>query len=728
MALKITRANSIFVAVFDDSQDFWTQHAAVKAAGFWWHGGGCKDSCLACKADLPLKKWWTAKVANAARLVDACDDKARSALDEHVQTVEESKADDSTLEIPCPDGLAYLGYQKGGIAYAMKRDATLCADEMGLGKTIQALGLVNALPKEINSVLCVVPASLRLNWLKESLKWVVEQSRFSFHVVEKGTERVKTGRKVEKTINHRDGTTTTKMMDETISSPLGIPESANFVIVNYDLLSGRSVKNPDFQPHKAESDTNSARIWKPSHILAQLRTRNWDLLVIDEAHYLKNPKAGRTQAVLGAKANKKKGTPEVPGLIGLANRKMCLTGTPILNRPMEIQPIVGALAPAEFGNFFMFARRYCDAVEGRFGWDFSGASNLEELQERLRGSVMVRRLKKDVLAELPAKRRQVICLPTNGAAKVVKAEQNAYEKHEGILDSLKAAVDFAHTSEDDDSYKAAVAELNDAVKARFHEMSAVRKAVAIAKVPAVIAHIENAFEQGLKKVVVFGHHHEVCNPIVEHFGKAAVRLTGEDTSLTKRQAVVDRFQEDPECKVFVGSIRAAGVGWTLTAASNVIFAELDWVPANMTQAEDRTHRIGQHESVLIQHLVLDGSIDARMAQMCVDKQDVADRALNADTTIHVAIVPSKKAARPSKYPAATDGQRAAAHTAMKILAGVCDGAALKDGAGFNKLDTDTGKKLAACPSLTDGQVWLATNFARKYRRQLPDGVLGLLDI
>ena len=224
---------------------------------------------------------------------------------------------------------------------------------------------------------------------------------------------------------------------------------------------------------------------------------------------------------------------------------------------------------------------------------------------------------------------------------------------------------------------------------------------------------------GIEKVVVFAHHHDVVDGLMEHFGDAAVRLTGRD-SQEQKQAAVDRFQTDPDCKVFVGSIQAAGVGLTLTAASNVVFAELDWVPANVTQAEDRCHRIGQNENVLVQHLVVDGSIDARMAQVLVEKQELADKALDNET--RVPVVPSApKTSRPKNYPKATEEQREACVQGLRIIAGMCDGAHELDGVGFNKIDTRMGKELAQrsfSRSLTDGEVWLARRILPKYHRQI----------
>lgn len=682
--MGVTANNGVWVAQYS-----YDQRNVPKEAGFWWHGGPCKDTCEACRAGLRLKVWWTPKSECAARLEKQCDESALSLLAGHLTNVKASKAVDADIEVPCNDGLSYLPYQKGGIAYAMAHPNALIGDEMGLGKTIQALGTINA-SANVKTVLCVVPASLRLNWDRESLKWLTR--KFEIFVVEE-TKDV-------------------------------IPETATMVIVNYELIRGKRIDDPN---GAKAPDGKVLKVLQSSPIHAQLMARNWDILIVDECHRMKDPKSLQAVAVLGSPGNKKKGELPVPGLKNQSARNLFLTGTPFLNRPVELFPILNALAPTVFDNFFKFAKRYCAAHQDSRGhWDFKGASNLEELQERLRATLMVRRLKKDVLKELPPKRRQVIMLPADGAAKAVAAEAKAWKMHEERLETLRGEADFAHAAGDKAAYKAAVEALKAAARIGFEEIAKERRNVAIAKLPKVIEHIENAFEQGIDKIVVFGHHHDVCNGIADHFGVAAVKLTGEVTSNKDRQEAVDRFQNDPTVKVFVGSIGAAGVGHTLTAAATVIFAELDWVPANVSQAEDRCHRIGQHDQVLVQHLVLNGSLDARMATILVEKQEIADKALDKDTEIDV---PAPVAARrPGKYPVATDMKRGAAHRAMQMLAGMCDGARVLDGAGFNKIDTSVGHKLAAEPLLTDGQVWLATSFARKYQRQLPDSVLAPLGL
>ncbi len=361
------------------------------------------------------------------------------------------------------------------------------------------------------------------------------------------------------------------------------PADADVVIVNYAIL-GK---------------------WK-----AKL-AKTWDVLVADECHYVKNKDAKRSKNLYAIRAK----------------RKLLLTGTPILNRPVELQPIAGLLDPETFGHFWGFAKRYCDPQKHHFGWDLTGATNLAELHEKLRGTIMVRRTKADVLSELPPKRRQVIELASDALADIVSVEENAWAEHERRLKQLRAR------SGETRAGKAGASDeelrmLREGVNAAFGELSKLRHATALAKVPLVVEHVKNALLAS-SKLVVFAHHRDVVHEIAAAFGDSAVTLTGED-ELEERQAAVDRFQSDADCTLFVGSIRAAGLGLTLTASAYVVFAELDWVPAHLTQAEDRTHRIGQEDSVLVQHLVLQNSLDARMVQTLIRKQRIVDETLDGD--------------------------------------------------------------------------------------------------
>jgi hypothetical protein len=648
--MRIEKIGRCYVAHSD-----FAERTLPKAAGFWWHGGGCRASCLAC-IDRLDKVWWTADKTKAARLLQYADASCRAELSEVKQDQKASRATDAVVDIPKPDGYDYLPFQRAGIAYAMRRPSTLIADEMGLGKTIQALGVVNADPS-VKTVLVVCPATLRLNWRREAERWLVRPMRI--HVVE---ER---------------------------ELP---PVDAQMVIVNYEKMIG-----PRGEALKKD-----------------LLARSWDLLVADEAHYMKNDKAQRTICVLGKRSKDPEKAKQ--GLVAVSSRRLFLTGTPILNKPRELWPLVNAIANDVFSSWWGFAKRYCGAYEDRFGWNFDGATNLDELQEKLRGSIMVRRLKKDVLTELPAKRRQVIDLAVNGAAKIVAKENASFLAHEQEIVDLQAEADLAHAAGNDAAYKEAVKKLHAKTMVAFNEMAKMRHETALAKVPKVIEHVKGMLDEGVEKVILFAHHHDVVAAFEKEFGDVCVVLTGE-TAQDKRTPIVDRFQTDPAVKVFIGSITAAGVGITLTAASNVVFAELDWVPGNVTQAEDRCHRIGQQEQVLIQHLVLDGSLDARMAKILVAKQEIADKALDIPFERDLPVVPHSTP-RPAKYPPAPPEQKAAALEALRMLAGVCDGGRVKDECGFNRIDTRIGKALAMVPSLTDGQFWLARRILPKYHLQV----------
>jgi SWI/SNF-related matrix-associated actin-dependent regulator 1 of chromatin subfamily A len=345
---------------------------------------------------------------------------------------------------------------------------------------------------------------------------------------------------------------------------------------------------------------------------------------------------------------------------------------------------------------------------------------------------MVRRLKKDVLTELPAKRRQIVVMENDGFEGILanegRAERNAAADLERNAE-LKAAAELAKADGDVEAYKAAVKEMEAGGKVAFEEISRVRHETALAKVEACSAIIAEELET-VGKLIVFAHHLDV---IAKYMANLAdfnpVKITGDD-ALDARQAAVDRFQNDPACRVIVCSIRAAGVGLTLTAATEVVFAELDWTPGAMSQAEDRAHRIGQTEMVLVKHLVLDGSLDARMAEILVGKQEVIDKAMDAQTRVEASapVMPTRGGrnveATVKEYeeakPVAFETMQAIL-AGLRILAGVCDGAASWDDAGFNKCDTFIGKRLASLSILTPRQCVLGAKLVNKYRRQLsPD--------
>ena len=415
-----------------------------------------------------------------------------------------------------------------------------------------------------DSVLIICPAYLKINWHREATKWT---SGYKIAVIQAG-----------------------KPVDTT----------ANFVILNYEMMS------------KAE-------------VSAFVKSRTWGLLGCDEAHYLKTSTSSRTLQVLGGKNKDKQ---EIAAIS--ATKRIFATGTPILNRPCELWTIVKAAGL--FSDWFQFHKRYCDAYRSEFGWVTTGASNLDELQEKLRSSIMIRRLKADVLKELPAKRHQVLEIEpsTPEQRAVVRAEVAAQKKGDAVTLKLEAARNATDKKfgKNSDEYKAAVKTLKEGKLAAFNEMAKLRHETALAKVSAVVDHIREVLENGNENILVFAHHRDVATKIFEAVGgrEAAVLVYG-GMAPDARQAAVDRFQSG-KVRIFIGTIDGAGTGLTLTNASIVIFAECSWTPSALAQAEDRAHRIGQENQVLVQHIVLEGSFDATMARKIVDKREVIDAALD----------------------------------------------------------------------------------------------------
>jgi SWI/SNF-related matrix-associated actin-dependent regulator 1 of chromatin subfamily A len=419
-----------------------------------------------------------------------------------------------------------------------------------------------------------------------------------------------------------------------------------------------------------------------------------------------------------------------------ARRKVFMSGTPIVNRPAELFTLLNALDPARWGNWWKYAHRYCAAVSTRFGLDASGASNLDELHHALRSTIMVRRLKKDVLTDLPAKRRQVIELPANGSAGLVNEEREMHERHEDALIQLKARVEAARLADNANEYAELAQELKKAYHVAFEDMSRIRHQVAMAKLPLVVEHVTELLEEA-GKVVVFIHHHDVAAGLKAAFGDSCVTITGETPPAT-RQGLVDRFNTDSTVKVCVMSIRAAGVGLSVKASLEV-FAELDWVPGIVSQAEDRCHGIGRGiagEPLLVQHLVLEGSLDAKMVAFIVRKQAIADQALDNGwtaaqgsepvLTVEIGSVVDPRtpegavtATAAKVVPVASEALRAHVHDGLRMLAG-CDQdhAAEINGVGFNKFDGAFGHALAERAKLTDKMVWAGVKLVTKYRGQL----------
>jgi len=921
-------------------------------------------------------------------------------------------------ELPVPTGLKLMPFQADGVRFMLERQNTLLGDEMGLGKTPQSIVFLNSVYWE--RALIVVPAFLRLNWFNELKRWLVKDA--DIFIVWDGK------------------TLPPEVSAATLFEGGGRPQ---IIITSYDLLSQRI-------PQKgADGKPTDKKHWPLAPAAALMARTKYDVQICDEAHYLKNRKAFRTRATLAIKSQ----------------RFIAATGTPILNRPVEVWNLAHRCDPTTFNDYWHFVKRYCDAHDGGFGYDVSGASNLGELQQRLKASCftgdtmiacedgertikeiverrihcrvwckgadnrlalqpvvafsrkahsgilvkihtslgticctpdhriyaaqgeiradevvaghhllalrqesdsgieaqrssqanprqqdtmllqmrwsgetagkketirrgaasspinyreklrrmwcefygkkypwifsqeilheqmqgnllrqkfghsrqdaegphleaesnqakttakkesqreggqdrqtsafykkefshtpnsgpfqtgesigtfrglagrsdtlrgdgnicgrastsktcdrggrcnpcavfteadgqrercfltlsrvlrveilelgdrggiaesnqenfvydleveehhnffangilahncMIRRLKKDVLTDLPAKTRQIIELPPTAQMRTTLNRENMqWEVHEETLAKLVERRDRAAILEDEDEYREAARLLKAAYAVAFEEMSRVRKETALAKLPLCINHIEDVLEQ-VDKLIVFAHHKDVIRQLADAFKEYGCMMFFGDTPQMERAANVQRFQEDPRCRVAIVGISAA-VGITLTAASHEVFVESDWVPANLSQAEDRAHRIGQKNCVLVQHLVLEGSLDSKMLKTVISKQEVIDDALD----VKPGSEQQHKAVQRRKINYAAIGEKLDVHqrgaillALQKLTAMDGDKAQAKNGKGFSKFDSNIGHELAKMQELTAGRAGYGQHLVRRYRAQL----------
>uniref|UniRef100_A0A3Q1C297 Zinc finger, RAN-binding domain containing 3 n=1 Tax=Amphiprion ocellaris TaxID=80972 RepID=A0A3Q1C297_AMPOC len=336
-------------------------------------------------------------------------------------------------------------------------------------------------------------------------------------------------------------------------------------------------------------------------LVEALTRQQFAVVVVDESHYLKSRNAARTKIV-------------VP-LIQSAKRAILLTGTPALGRPEELFMQLDALYHKSFGTWTDYAKKYCNAHYRYFGprrlWDCRGASNLKELHQRL-SQIMIRRLKVEVLSQLPPKIRQRI--PFDLPKEAVKEASASFAQWERLMKGLRSGVVAADNP---------FTEVMSLVTQMY-------KQTAIAKAGAVKDYIKMMLEAEQLKFLVFAHHLtmlQACTEAVIEAKAGYVRIDGRVSS-SERIQLVHKFQSDPETRVAILSIQAAGQGLTFTAASHVVFAELYWNPGHIKQAEDRAHRIGQTSSVNVHYLIAKGTFDTFMWSMLNKKETVTGSTLN----------------------------------------------------------------------------------------------------
>jgi SWI/SNF-related matrix-associated actin-dependent regulator 1 of chromatin subfamily A len=368
--------------------------------------------------------------------------------------------------------------------------------------------------------------------------------------------------------------------------------TADVVIVNYDLL-----------PYLRE----------------ELSRQGFGGMIVDESHYIKSSKAQRSKAVAQLAKS-------INGPLFL------LTGTPVLNRPVELTnqlDVLGVLK-TEFGGFFPFARRYCEAYQDTWGWHFDGAANLDELSDRLRRTCMIRRTTREVFSELPEIQRVIVPVEITNRAEYERAEEDLLDYVASLAANDRAfRASIAHLPREEQD-RLAHERANDAAEKAARAETLVRigtlRQVALrGKLAAIKEWVEDWNEQAGPddKLLTFAYHKEAQSALAEML-PGCVTIFGDD-SAAKRQASVEAFQGDPNVKHAVLSIMAAGVGLTLTRAWYELFTEYAWRPGDHTQAEARAFgRVNDPHPVVAYYVQGVDTIDEWMGQLIEQKRAVAD--------------------------------------------------------------------------------------------------------
>lgn len=458
-----------------------------------------------------------------------------------------------------------MDYQKDGVNRIQRQPRLFLGDDPGLGKTAQVVVGFSQVPKEIQrkGILIICPASLRTNWAKEWKLW-------------------------------------------------GGPTDVEVYFMSYQEATRDAQGKP---PPKGKTRVG-------------VLERNWGCVAFDECHALKAGSKSQRGRDLIYSIYRSDELDEMGLHTGRYNwvksygikgtYMVMMSGTPILNKPVDVFPMIRHLDPKSWPGKSQFEMRYCDAGINHFGrYEANGAKNLPELRDKLtngvdgRPGVMLRRLKKNVLTELPPKRRQIIEMERTTSV--------------GVAESQLAKVAGIDQLEDDSDMKWAVRAMDQMAKIKLHDLMAIRQRLGMSKIKPVIKYIKEMEQLGVlpNKLVIFAHHREVIEELTEEINKLGIKAAKYYGGMNdqEKNSVVEDFQKG-DLRVFVGSIIAAGVGLTLTQADTCMIVEASYVPAENVQAEDRIHRIGAVNPVLIQYLVFAGSLDSRILSAVVDKMDM----------------------------------------------------------------------------------------------------------
>lgn len=505
-----------------------------------------KEACLFTKEPYAAASFW-----------QHATPRARQHLGHIVDQIEASWKADSGRHIDVPADKELWPYQRAGVDYALNRPHALIGDDMGLGKTMQAIALANEM--QAKRVLVVCPAVIRFQWCDRIREWSTMKARGH-----KGP-----GYPVPNTTVY-----------PIITSQRGVHDDAAWTVVSWDLIR-----------HPA--------LWRA------LAKTEYDLLILDEAHYAKTHNAKRTRALFGG------GREYIAEpLISRAKKTVALTGTPLPNRPREAYTLARALCweSIDFASEDDFNERYNPRSQGRSlsgkVWVDEREGRLPELQNRLRANFMVRRLEADVLPQLKRPLYDLIRVEETAAVKAALQAESLLDIDPEDLTGADAKV--------------------------LGQIATARRLMGVALAPQIVQWVKMLLDGGAGKLVLFAWHKEVldilCGGLSEH---GIVRVDGGDSARSKH-AKVQKFIADPAVQVIVGNVLSLGTGTDglQHVSTHVLLAEPDWVFGNNEQCIKRLHRAGQEGQVSADIFVAPGSLSEKVLAAALRKGNIVYRALD----------------------------------------------------------------------------------------------------